>query len=104
MHSGEPEEARSAFESALELDPGLPQAWRDLGGALEILERPEEALRAFEAAVELAPRDPVLLAEKGLAARVHSHEDVDRDFCFLANAGLLVLGNGHFSLCAARVS
>jgi len=45
-----------------------------------------------------------LFSTKGLAARLYSHEEIDRDFCFLSNARLLVLGNGHFSLCAAMVS
>ncbi|HIF21318.1 MAG TPA: hypothetical protein EYQ27_05270 [Gemmatimonadetes bacterium] len=45
-----------------------------------------------------------LFVESGLQARLHSHDDIDRDFCFLANARTLVLGNGHFSACAALVS
>ena len=45
-----------------------------------------------------------LLEAQGQAARLYSHEDIDRDFCFLARSKLLVLGNGHFSLSAAKIS
>jgi hypothetical protein len=45
-----------------------------------------------------------LSAERGIRARLYSHADVDRDFCFLASARHLVLGNGHFSLCGAMIS
>ncbi|MEM1182625.1 MAG: hypothetical protein AAGM22_30040, partial [Acidobacteriota bacterium] len=45
-----------------------------------------------------------LFAERGLRARLISRADVDLDFCTLANARHLVLGNGHFYLCAAMVS
>jgi hypothetical protein len=45
-----------------------------------------------------------LFSERGRAARLYSHNEIDRDFCFLSNSRLLVLGNGHFSLCAAMVS
>lgn len=45
-----------------------------------------------------------LLSVRNLAARLISRADVDLDFCTLANARYLVLGNGHFSLCAAMVS
>jgi len=45
-----------------------------------------------------------LFSEEGHRARLYSHEQIDRDFCFLSNTRLLVLGSGHFSLCAAMVS
>ncbi len=45
-----------------------------------------------------------LFSARGRAARLYSHKEIDRDFCFLSNSQLLVLGNGHFSLCAAMVS
>lgn len=46
----------------------------------------------------------VLLNEAGIDARVYSHADIDRDFCFLSTARNLVLGNGHFSIAAAAIS
>ncbi|MFC1852295.1 hypothetical protein ACFL27_19025 [candidate division CSSED10-310 bacterium] len=45
-----------------------------------------------------------LFSEKKLKARLYSHKDIDKDFCFLSNAKYLVIGNGHFSVCAAMVS
>jgi hypothetical protein len=42
--------------------------------------------------------------QKGQSARIFSSREIDRDFCFLANTRRLVLGNGHFSLCAAMIS
>jgi hypothetical protein len=44
------------------------------------------------------------LSDAGLDVRLHSDEDIDEAFCFLAGAHRLVLGNGHFSLCAAMIS
>lgn len=45
-----------------------------------------------------------LFLENGQAVRIQSSREIERDFCFLANSRLLVLGNGHFSLSAAMVS
>ncbi|MCP4397462.1 MAG: hypothetical protein GY801_09225 [bacterium] len=45
-----------------------------------------------------------LFSEKTFNARLYSHKDIDQDFCFLSNSKYLVLGNGHFSVCAAMVS
>jgi len=45
-----------------------------------------------------------LFSEQKLNARLYSNKDIDKDFCFLSNSKYLVLGNGHFSLCAAMVS
>lgn len=45
-----------------------------------------------------------LLKEMKIAAVLYSHEDIDKDFCFLSSSKYLVLGKGHFSLCAAMVS
>lgn len=45
-----------------------------------------------------------LLSERGISTRIYSHQQIDLDFCYLANSRYLVLGNGHFSLCAAQIS
>lgn len=45
-----------------------------------------------------------LLEERHIDARLYSHEDIDKDFCYLSNSKFLVLGNGHYSLCAAMIS
>jgi hypothetical protein len=36
-----------------------------------------------------------------LSVRVMSRDDIDADFCFLTKAPYLIIGNGHFSVCAA---
>lgn len=45
-----------------------------------------------------------LFSERMIKARLYSHKEIDKDFCFLSNSKYLVLGNGHFSACAAMVS
>ncbi|MEM7584917.1 MAG: hypothetical protein AAF560_16105 [Acidobacteriota bacterium] len=45
-----------------------------------------------------------LFGERGIEAKLVSHPDADTDFCYLAQAQTLILGNGHFSLCAAMIS
>jgi len=54
--------------------------------------------------VELVSRVLTTLHEQGIAAQLRSSLDIDADFAYLANASHLVLGNGHFALCAAMVS
>ena len=44
------------------------------------------------------------LAEFMPSVKLYSNDDIDMDFCYLANASNLVIGNGHFSLCAAMIS
>lgn len=45
-----------------------------------------------------------LLESRDVKTRIYSHSNIDQDFCFLSGAKYLVLGNGHFSLCAMMVS
>ncbi len=45
-----------------------------------------------------------LFNDRNIKAKLYSHEDIDRDFCYLSNAWLLVLGKGYFSCCAAMIS
>ena len=44
------------------------------------------------------------LSALGIKAKLYSNQEIDRDFCFLASSKLLILGSGHFSLCAAMIS
>ena len=44
------------------------------------------------------------LVAAGLDVQLRSNDEIDDDFCYLAGARRMVLGNGHFSLCAAMVS
>lgn len=51
------QEALSAYEAALALDPTLGSAHFGRGEALRLLNRPEEALLAFERAIQRSPQD-----------------------------------------------
>ena len=44
------------------------------------------------------------IASSGIAVNPISHQEIDRNFCYLTSSRHLVLGNGLFSLCAAMVS
>jgi len=50
-------EAASGFREALSVDPGMPEAWRELGAALLALGQAPEALDAFRHAVRVDPED-----------------------------------------------
>jgi tetratricopeptide (TPR) repeat protein len=54
---GELEQAITAWDKALELDPNLAQAWHNRGSALGHLGRLEESLASFERAIAINPED-----------------------------------------------
>lgn len=49
------EEALTAYERTIQLDPGYPQVHCNKGAALASLKRHEEALTAYERAIQLDP-------------------------------------------------
>ena len=51
------ERALVSLRRALDLRPGLPRAWREMGGALLSLGRDDEAIEAIQRALELDPDD-----------------------------------------------
>jgi tetratricopeptide (TPR) repeat protein len=53
---GQLDEAAQNFQAAADLDPGLFDAWRNLGAALHQLARLPEAIAAYERALRLEPR------------------------------------------------
>lgn len=55
LESGEPEKAVVALRGALELDPGMADAWNDLGVVMEALGNPYEALRCYRRTLNAAP-------------------------------------------------
>lgn len=63
----------------------------------EISESTSEAIKTFQSVMEA-------VENLGMPVSVSSRDEIDLDFCYLANARLLLLGNGHFSLCAALAS
>jgi tetratricopeptide (TPR) repeat protein len=52
------EEARSMFQKAVSIDPGISQAHNNLGTLLLMMGRDEEALAEFRKALDLKPSDP----------------------------------------------
>jgi tetratricopeptide (TPR) repeat protein len=53
--------ARDALERATTLEPGMPEAWNDLGGVAAASGNPRDALRLYERALELGPDLPYAL-------------------------------------------
>lgn len=70
--SGQSDEARSAWEYALTLDP--EPSWTSRGDALAGLGRYEEALTAFDRALKVAPYDPDTWRSKARALRALGRE------------------------------
>lgn len=66
-HSGRTEDAISAFQKALELDPRFVEASCNLGAVFADLDRFEEAIECFERALEYSPDNSVVLANLGNA-------------------------------------
>src|SRR5688572_26653643 len=54
-HQGRLEAASEAYRRALDLDPGMVEAWLNLGHALLGLRNPAEAAGAFAIATSIAP-------------------------------------------------
>jgi len=64
-HQGAYEAAETAFRRAVELEPGLAEAYNNLGLTLGRTNRPEEATAAFEKALEIRPDLPSALNNLG---------------------------------------
>lgn len=60
------EDARGAFEAAIEASPGSAAAWNNLGSTLQQQDRPAAAARAYRRAAELQPHRPEPLNNLGL--------------------------------------
>lgn len=58
VQAGQPQPALSAYENALQAEPGLGAAHNGLGAAYRALGRTAEAIREWENARELDPSDP----------------------------------------------
>ena len=65
---GFPDEARTAFEAAIRLDPRYAAAYRHLGNALEKLGRTAEAVEIYRRGIDVAKRTGDLQAGKEMAA------------------------------------
>ncbi len=63
------EEAATAFERVVALDPDDPASWGDLARAKGSLGLSEDALEAADRGLAIQPRDPVLLRSRAFALR-----------------------------------
>lgn len=63
LTSGQPELARQAAETALNLDPRLPNAWAIRGGVMRAIGQPGDALADCLHALNYAPNDRAILRE-----------------------------------------
>jgi predicted Zn-dependent protease len=64
LGAGEPGEAATHLEAAIQLNPDYTAAYRELGRALEALGRTEEALEAWRRGIEVASKTGDLQAGK----------------------------------------
>ena len=72
-------EAIAMWERSVELDPGFPTAWRNLGfGYYNIIHDPERALEAFARARTLAPDDARILYEQDQLKKRTGESSADR--------------------------
>jgi tetratricopeptide (TPR) repeat protein len=63
--AGRFEEARSAFQTATELDPGLLKAWENLGWASHRAGKDDDALRIWEILLKIEPDNVSVINEMG---------------------------------------
>jgi len=65
FNEGEFTEAIPIFQEILEENPGMTDAWRQLGMACERVDRYDEALHAFQQAMRISPRSPAVAVDLG---------------------------------------
>ncbi len=68
-------QAEKSLERVVQLNPGVPEAYNELGNLAMREKRPRRAVRAYQRAVEMDPHDSVymenLKAAQRAAARQH---------------------------------
>ncbi len=70
---GNPEEALSEFDAALEIDPNSPTAYAGKGQAFIGARRAREAFSPLELALRLSPKDPLAFAWHYNICHAHLH-------------------------------
>ena len=73
------DEARRDLESAIALDPTLPQAHYLLGNVLLSFSIPDQAAKEYRAAIELAPKQPRTYYQLALALRAQQQEQAEEN-------------------------
>lgn len=107
LEDDDPDEARVAYQRAIDADPDMSDAYVNLGRLLHDNGDLGEAIRCYREALERAPDDPVVHynfalvledAEDMSAAHLHYHEavEIDPDFADAHfNLGRLLERTGH---------
>ena len=67
LHKKEYEQAIASFREALKIQPEYPDAFDNLGKALESTGKDAEAIADFDKAIKIAPEKAAVYADKGLA-------------------------------------
>jgi tetratricopeptide (TPR) repeat protein len=75
MRQGWLHQARDAFRTAIELDPGFSMAHRGLGHALIALDDADGAVRHLERAAELEPKDGMIFSALARAYQMQGQRD-----------------------------
>ena len=70
---GQPEEALTEYDAALELDPNFPVAYANRGLALILLGRAREAFSPLELALRISPKDPLAFQWRFFVCHAHLH-------------------------------
>jgi adenylate cyclase len=73
LRFGDPEEALSQYDAALEINPNFPSAYAGKGNALILSGRAREALSANQLALRLSPKDPVAVSWHWNLCHAHLH-------------------------------
>ena len=81
LQLGRYDEALSAFNSVIRLDPKNDWAWASRGEIYLLMQRYEDALNDFNQAIKLNPNNSLLVAGRGVTYRaMHRYEDALKDF------------------------
>ncbi len=91
LNSGRYQEALSAYDEAVRIDPGKADAWNNQGIVLCSLERFWEAVEALDKALEVNPQNAHAWHNKGVALK-RLGRDAEARFAFAA-AGWIGTGS-----------
>jgi tetratricopeptide (TPR) repeat protein len=118
LYKKEYEQAIASFREALKIQPEYPDAFDNLGKALEATGKDAEAIAEFDKAIKIAPEKAAVYADKGLALfHEGKYEDAaasyrqaiehHKDFSEAQNglgASLLHLGKNEEAIAAFRAA
>jgi len=76
LASGEEDDARTALDRSIQIDPGSAQAWLDRGILMLEMGRAEEAINALDRALAIQPDNLDALTTKAEALTILGRYDV----------------------------